>query len=58
LRANRVLGELARISANCCTRAALPPGWTTAVKAGSGDYASTNDVGVARAPALPTPAHY
>lgn len=31
-------------------RAGLPPGWTTADKTGSGDYASTNDVGVAYGP--------
>jgi len=32
-------------------RAALPPGWTSADKTGSGDYGSTNDVGVAYGPA-------
>jgi len=32
-------------------RAALPPGWTTADKTGSGDYGSTNDVGIAYGPA-------
>jgi beta-lactamase class A len=32
-------------------RAALPPGWTTADKTGSGDYASTNGVGEAHNPA-------
>jgi beta-lactamase class A len=31
-------------------RAGLPPGWTTADKTGSGDYASTNDVGIAYGP--------
>ncbi|MCV7278525.1 class A beta-lactamase [Mycolicibacterium flavescens] len=31
-------------------RAGLPAGWTTADKTGSGDYASTNDVGVAYGP--------
>ena len=31
-------------------RAGLPPGWTTADKTGSGDYVSTNDVGVAYGP--------
>lgn len=31
-------------------RAGLPPGWTTADKTGSGDYGSTNDVGVAYGP--------
>lgn len=32
-------------------RAGLPPDWTTADKTGSGDYATTNDVGVAYGPA-------
>ena len=32
-------------------RAALPPGRTTADKTGSGDYGSTNDVGIAYGPA-------
>ena len=32
-------------------RAGLPPGWTTADKTGSGDYGSTNDVGIAYGPA-------
>jgi beta-lactamase class A len=31
-------------------RAGLPPGWTTADKTGSGDYGSTNDVGMAYGP--------
>lgn len=31
-------------------RAGLPPGWTTADKTGSGDYGSTNDVGIAYGP--------
>lgn len=31
-------------------RAGLPPGWTTADKTGTGDYGSTNDVGVAYGP--------
>ncbi|MEH3133107.1 MAG: class A beta-lactamase [Mycolicibacterium neoaurum] len=31
-------------------RAGLPPDWTTADKTGSGDYATTNDVGVAYGP--------
>ena len=31
-------------------RAGLPPGWTTADKTGNGDYASTNDVGIAYGP--------
>lgn len=32
-------------------RAGLPPGWTSADKTGSGDYGSTNDVGVIYGPA-------
>jgi beta-lactamase class A len=32
-------------------RAGLPPGWTTADKTGSGDFATTNDVGIAYGPA-------
>lgn len=31
-------------------RAGLPPGWSVADKTGSGDYASTNDIGVASGP--------
>ncbi|OBJ48907.1 class A beta-lactamase [Mycobacterium sp. 1423905.2] len=31
-------------------RAGLPPGWTTADKTGTGDYGSTNDIGVAYGP--------
>lgn len=31
-------------------RAGLPPGWTTADKTGNGDYASTNDIGIAYGP--------
>jgi len=31
-------------------RAGLPPGWTIADKTGAGDYASTNDIGVASGP--------
>ena len=27
-------------------RAGLPPGWTSADKTGSGDFASTNDIGI------------
>ncbi len=32
-------------------RAGLPPGWTIADKTGTGDYASTNDIGLAFGPA-------
>jgi beta-lactamase class A len=31
-------------------RAGLPPGWTTADKTGSGDYGSTNDIGMVYGP--------
>jgi len=31
-------------------RAGLPPGWTSADKTGSGDFASTNDVGIIHGP--------
>lgn len=31
-------------------RAGMPPGWTVADKTGTGDYASTNDIGVAFGP--------
>ena len=31
-------------------RAGLPPGWGIADKTGAGDYASTNDIGVAFGP--------
>jgi beta-lactamase class A len=31
-------------------RAGMPPGWTVADKTGSGDYGSTNDIGVAFGP--------
>ena len=31
-------------------RAGLPAGWTSADKTGSGDYGSTNDVGIAYGP--------
>ncbi|CQD11166.1 beta-lactamase [Mycobacterium lentiflavum] len=32
-------------------RAGLPPGWTTADKTGTGDYGSTNDIGMVYGPA-------
>ena len=31
-------------------RAGFPPGWTSADKTGSGEYGSTNDVGIAYGP--------
>jgi beta-lactamase class A len=45
------LDEWMRANETSSMRAGLPPGWTTADKTGSGDYGSTNDVGVAYDPA-------
>lgn len=45
------LEDWMRANETSSVRAALPPGWTTADKTGSGDYGSTNDVGVAYGPA-------
>lgn len=39
-----------RANTTSSIRAGLPPGWTTADKTGSGDYASTNDAGIAFGP--------
>jgi beta-lactamase class A len=39
-----------RANETSSVRAALPPGWTTADKTGNGDYASTNDIGIAYGP--------
>ncbi|RAV13235.1 class A beta-lactamase [Mycolicibacterium sp. GF69] len=44
------LGDWMRANQTSSVRPALPPGWTTADKTGSGDYASTNDVGIAFGP--------
>jgi beta-lactamase class A len=44
------LEEWMRANETSSMRAGLPPGWTTADKTGSGDYGSTNDVGVAYGP--------
>ncbi len=41
------LEDWMRANETSSMRAGLPPGWTTADKTGSGDYGSTNDVGVA-----------
>ncbi|OBI80886.1 class A beta-lactamase [Mycobacterium sp. E740] len=46
----RQLDEWMRANRTSSVRPALPPGWTTADKTGSGDYASTNDVGIAYGP--------
>ena len=45
------LEEWMRANETSSMRAGLPPGWTTADKTGSGDYGSTNDVGIAYGPA-------
>jgi beta-lactamase class A len=39
-----------RANETSSVRAGLPPGWTTADKTGNGDYASTNDIGIAYGP--------
>lgn len=44
------LEDWMRANETSSMRAGLPPGWTTADKTGSGDYGSTNDVGVAYGP--------
>jgi beta-lactamase class A len=44
------LEDWMRANTTSSVRAALPPGWTTADKTGSGDFASTNDVGIAYGP--------
>lgn len=47
----KVLEDWMRANQTSSMRAGLPPGWTTADKTGSGDYGSTNDVGIAYGPA-------
>lgn len=44
------LEEWMRANQTSSMRAGLPAGWTSADKTGSGDYASTNDVGIAYGP--------
>lgn len=46
----RQLEDWMRANQTSSVRAGLPKGWTTADKTGSGDYGSTNDVGVAYGP--------
>lgn len=46
----RQLRDWIRGNVTSTMRAGLPPGWTTADKTGSGDYGSTNDVGIAYGP--------
>lgn len=43
----RQLDDWMRANQTSSMRAGLPPGWTSADKTGSGDYGSTNDVGIA-----------
>jgi beta-lactamase class A len=45
-----LLEQWMRANETSSMRAGLPPGWTTADKTGSGDYGSTNDVGIAYGP--------
>ncbi|SBS79165.1 Beta-lactamase [uncultured Mycobacterium sp.] len=44
------LEDWMRVNTTSSVRAGLPPDWTTADKTGSGDFASTNDVGIAFGP--------
>jgi beta-lactamase class A len=46
----RQLEDWMRANVTSTMRAGLPPGWATADKTGTGDYGSTNDIGVAYAP--------
>lgn len=46
----RQLEDWMRANVTSSMRAGLPPGWATADKTGSGDFASTNDIGIAFAP--------
>jgi beta-lactamase class A len=45
------LEDWMRANQTSSMRAGLPPGWTSADKTGSGDYGTTNDVGIAYGPA-------
>ncbi|BCI52779.1 beta-lactamase [Mycolicibacterium litorale] len=46
----RLLEDWMRANETSSMRAGLPQGWTTADKTGSGDYGTTNDVGIAYGP--------
>jgi len=46
----KLLEDWMRANVTSSMRVGLPPGWATADKTGSGDYASTNDIGIAFAP--------
>jgi beta-lactamase class A len=50
-RQRQLLEDWMRANETSSMRACLPTGWTSADKTGSGDYGSTNDVGVAYGPA-------
>lgn len=49
----RQLQDWMRANVTSTVRAALPAGWTTADKTGTGDYGSTNDIGIAYGPSGP-----
>jgi len=46
----QLLEDWMRANETSSMRPGLPPGWTTADKTGSGDYGTTNDVGIAYGP--------
>ena len=46
----QLLEDWMRANETSSMRAGLPAGWTTADKTGSGDYGTTNDVGIAYGP--------
>ncbi|MCK0177321.1 class A beta-lactamase [Mycolicibacterium sp. F2034L] len=46
----QLLEDWMRANETSSMRAGLPPGWTSADKTGSGDYGTTNDVGIAYGP--------
>ncbi|OBG26476.1 class A beta-lactamase [Mycobacterium sp. 852002-51057_SCH5723018] len=46
----RQLEDWMRGNVTSTMRASLPPGWTSADKTGTGDYGSTNDIGIAYGP--------
>jgi beta-lactamase class A len=46
----RQLEDWMRGNVTSTMRAGLPPGWATADKTGTGDYGSTNDIGIAYGP--------
>lgn len=46
----QLLEDWMRGNTTSSMRGGLPPGWTSADKTGSGDYGSTNDVGIAYGP--------